>query len=154
MEKNHYECLARLNLLLLHLLQLATTSCWLLGSFRSLLRVGETVWLSPHEPERVFRQPISTSAAMKVCAQRRIKYPAGFPPTAFLLRPCHNGPSWHYLNILKLFMAVESDFTKSLWRSIDGVRGEINSELATSILVTGGGGGGGWSKIFGKWTAL
>jgi hypothetical protein len=44
-----------------------------LESFRSLLRMGESVWSSPPEPEQVFRQSFSASgviSAMKVITKR------------------------------------------------------------------------------------
>jgi hypothetical protein len=57
----------------------------------------------------------------------------------------------NFLNILKLFVAVESDFTKSLWQRMDGIRRErkMANQLRRSWWQMGR---GGWSNIFGKCT--
>jgi hypothetical protein len=96
-----------------------------LESFRFLLRVGETVWLSPDEPERVSRRSFSTSAAisaMRTCAQRSLRSAAaaaaGFASFAFLTI-AHNCvlfkvfSRWTFLTMPWIFLSFSW-----VWRAI------------------------------------
>ncbi len=83
---------------------------------------------SPHKPERDLRRSFSTLApipAMKVCAQRSLwsAAAAGFPSFAFvkIARKCVlvKALSWwtfstFFMNIIKLFIGVVSNFVKLL----------------------------------------
>jgi hypothetical protein len=78
--------------------------------------MGETVWSSPHEPERGFRRSFSTSAAisaMKVCAQGRLwsaAAAAGFLSFGFLIIAQNNilfkaFSQWTFLTISCVFLS-------------------------------------------------
>ncbi len=83
--------------------------------------MGETVWSSPHEPERGFRRSFSTSAAtsaMKVCAQGCLWSAASFPSFGFLIIAQNNilfkaFSRWTFLTISCVFLSFSW-----LWRVV------------------------------------
>ncbi len=124
------------NSLFLYLLvpQFGQTSCWLLGEVQIIVKSGWPVWSSPHEPERVSCQSpvilcfggdisdgsLCIEVSLVLCWNRQ------FP----LLHLCSRQGLVtvdlldNFLNILKLFRALESNFTKSLWWRMERVRRE------------------------------
>ncbi len=122
-------------------------------SFRSVLRVGETVWLSPPKPERVSWRSFSTSAAisaMRACAKRNLRSAAsaaGFPSFTFLtialncvlVKTCHSGPSWQFCEYSYAFHGSGERFHEIAMKENGwGKERKINGKPATPILVIGG----------------
>ncbi len=167
-QRFHYDCLARLNSLFLHILflQLVWSPCWLLGEHQILVKRGWTglvitpwAWVSFLPVILHFSGNIGDeSLCTEVPLVRRHRF-----PLLCLFDNCLQLRSHQslvtvdlldtFLNILKLFMALERDFTKSLWQRMDGVRRErsMANQLHRSWWQVER---GGWSEIFSKWMAL